>query len=192
MDMRTRGFVQAGLILGLYLLAAWPALAKGPPDKVTISGPGMAETVEITDPVVLEAFSFFQFEQVDENQRRGIPAPQAVGAGYHIVRYVGAQAWDELHYYPNSDGTRGVIFLDGLIGDSATEFDGRWYHASAAGDQAMRNLFNTLNIRPTLPVTGAEAGRSGALLGLATLLVLAGYLLQRRYTSGVRLHENGG
>ena len=55
-------------LMGLSLLG-WmqtpdPALAKGPPDKVTIRAPGMSEEVEITDPQLLQAFAFFGFEDI--------------------------------------------------------------------------------------------------------------------------------
>ncbi len=128
------------IVLILSLLPCGVALAKGPPSKTTISGPSLAGEVEVTDPELLQAFSFFQFARVD----RKIEPPLEPGEGYLVTRYVQdrgkLRAWDRAIYYPSPKGEPGIIFLEGLIGPSYSQFDGHWYRASADGDAAMRKI----------------------------------------------------
>lgn len=172
----------------LLLISLTPAYAKGPPDKATISGPGLAGEITITNPTMLNELGFYSFEQVEENNRRGIEAPPNVSEGYLITRYVANpggktfRAWDKLHYYPNAVDGRGVIFLDGLIGDAYSEFDGRWFRASASGDAMLRKLLTEQGVQvdQLLPATGYAAPPIGwfALAGVSLLLL--GALLRQR------------
>src|SRR5262245_11962277 len=86
------------LLASLVLTAA--AWAKGPPSKVIIAGPGLAGEVEITDPETLQAFSFFQFENI----YRKVDAPPDPGEGYVVTRYIENGLtlipWDRVIYYP--------------------------------------------------------------------------------------------
>lgn len=179
---------RVALLIVLALLVAAPAFAKGPPGKATISGPGIQGDLEITDPAVLNALSFYSFEQVEENNRRGIEAPTNIGEGYRVVRYTkGAgnyfKPWDELRYYPYADGERGVIFLDGLIGDSYSEFDGKWFHANPEGDATLRAFLAQQGVAlapPTLPATGSSSLLLVVALGLAAGLAGAGGFVRIR------------
>lgn len=129
--------------LAVVLLVAVPvAYAKGPPSLVTISGPGIQEPIEITDPPLLEAFAFYQFNNLE---LRTDP-PANPGAGYTITRYVPREnggelmPWDSLTYYPRR-GAPGLIYFNGLnpsIG--TTEGQGQWYLATPAGDAAMQRI----------------------------------------------------
>lgn len=188
--MRRIRFVVSLTVLIILLAPTTVVIAKGPPAKATISGPGLQGEIEITDPTLLNALSFFQFEQVEENNRRGIDQPANPGEGYLITRYIQRapgsptfQPWDQLHYYPNAEGGRSVIFLDGLIGDSSTEFDGKWYNVSPDGDAAMRAFLTdrgALTPAQTLPATGTTAPATMLYLVPAALLVLTGLALRRR------------
>jgi hypothetical protein len=132
------------LILGL--LTTGVVSAKGGPSKVTISGPGLVDVVEVTDPKLLQAFEFYRFENIS----RRIEAPADPGEGYVITRYVRDGrypqdeakliAWDRAIYYPGSAGEVGVVFLEGLIGPNSNEFDGYWYRATGVGDTAMQQI----------------------------------------------------
>lgn len=128
------------VVLVLSLLTTGMVLAKGAPSKVTISGPGLPGEVEITDPKLLQAFSFFQFENIEQR----IETPSEPGEGYVVTRYVenGAKLipWDRAIYYPRRTDELGVVFLEGLIGPSSSQFDGYWYRASQEGDTAMRQI----------------------------------------------------
>lgn len=132
----------SALALSLYfILASGSALAKGPPDKVTIEGPGLPGEVEITDPRLLQPFSFFLFEDI----RYRIPPPPNRGQGYVITRYIYRKAqgewipWDRLIYYPSRNGSPGIVFLEGL--NVWTEYHSYWYLVSPEGDRTMRQIF---------------------------------------------------
>jgi hypothetical protein len=139
------------LIFMVFLLALSVeiALAKGPPDRVTIEGPRLDTPIEISDVNVLMAFSFFQFEDVNKQ----IEEPSGPAEGYLITRYIEEAGemipWDRLVYYPEWSGDGGIVFVEGLIGPNSTEFDGSWYRASTAGDAAMRQI---LSLAVTEPV----------------------------------------
>lgn len=175
------------LLTALLLILASAAHAKGPPDKLTISGPGLDGEVKVTDPALLTGIGFVSLEDFDHNQRSGIPQP-AVGEGYTLVRHLrqsngSYEAWDQVRYYPNPDGERSYVFYDGLIGPNSTEFDGKWYYAKPQGDEAMRRLLSALGAWPvtqSLPATSADAGSYGWLIGLGGALLLAGALSRRR------------
>jgi len=75
------------VLVAMALAVLWvplPAAAKGPPSKVTVRGPGWADEIEISDPEVLEAFSFFQFEDINFP----VEAPADAGEGYVITRHI--------------------------------------------------------------------------------------------------------
>ena len=143
-SLRRTGLI--ALILAVWLVAALPAEAKGPPDMITITGPGIDGELRITDPGELAPFSFYQFNDLGRRTK----APDAdLGSAYHITRYVndsGAgknslKAWDSLTYYLNPDGGLGYLFFDGLdpaIG--STEGQGEWYLPSEEGDAMMKHL----------------------------------------------------
>jgi hypothetical protein len=72
-------------VIALLLLATNQALAKGPPDKVTISGPGLDDTIEITDPASLAHLELGALENLG---RGAIPKPAGVSfdGGYVLTR----------------------------------------------------------------------------------------------------------
>jgi hypothetical protein len=144
--VKMRYVLKSGLVLAIALLLARPAEAKGPPNMVTITGPGIAGQVRITDASMLDPFSFYQFNDLE---RRIDPPAGDLGPGYRITRYVMASrggrmaliAWDYLTYYPNPAGGPGYLYFDGLdksIG--STEGQGEWYLPSRAGDALMQRI----------------------------------------------------
>ena len=143
--MRLRASRLVGSLLGMLialLLSTTLAVAKGPPHMVSIIGPGLEAPVEVADSATLEAFSFFQFEDVSQP----IAAPADPGAGYTVTRFIEEadgtfRPWDVVIYYPASQDGQSVAYLEGLIGEGmSTEFDGAWYAVSGVGDQTMRRL----------------------------------------------------
>jgi hypothetical protein len=105
---------------------------------VTINGCYLPFSFEVTDPSLTDFFSFSEFSKAH------IHTPTTVQQGYEITRYMRDDsgvliAWDRLHYYPDHQAAGGTIFYDGLIG-GGSEYDGKWYRASAEGDAAMRRL----------------------------------------------------
>jgi hypothetical protein len=126
-------WVGIGVFLALLVIGlSRSAFAKGPPDKVIVQGPGLSGEVEITDPRRLQAFGFFQFEDISQR----VDPPSDPGPGYVITRYVrdparGWIAWNRLIYYPPRGGRPGVVWAEGL--SVTTNYDGFWYAVSAEG-----------------------------------------------------------
>jgi hypothetical protein len=128
----------------------------GPPDKVSISGPGLAGAVDVTDREAVRSLGadvFFAWEE----QRQAIVAP-AVGEGYELVRYyntVGG-SFDRLRYYPSAPGGSGTIYYVGptsgsqgiahVLGLDARV--GQWFVATPQEDAAMQHTLTTLNAPP--------------------------------------------
>ncbi len=173
--------------LAAMLILVLPVYAKGPPDQVTISGPGIRGEIVIAHSALLNAFSFYEFN--DLNRRMDAPAVTP-GEGYHITRYVrqngggpdDLMVWDTLTYYLNPDGP-GYLYFDGLdpsIG--GTEGQGEWYLPSEAGDAAMKQILAAYGV-------GAAGGgmRSGlpaaaGVAALGLLIVGAGIAARRSET----------
>src|SRR5690349_7769762 len=92
---------------------AWP---NQPPDKVLISGRGIAAPVEIKDAPALAIFRLGTLE--DLNAASPLPpqspAPSRLGAGYKIVRFFYGGDFDfaRLTYYPNAEGERGYLYFE--------------------------------------------------------------------------------
>jgi hypothetical protein len=150
-----------GVLLGLIAgtsAGASPAcpVCEGPPDKVTISGPGLAGTVDVTDRETVRSLGvdvFFGWSA----QRQAIVAP-AVGEGYELVRYYNAAngSFDHLRYYPSAPGGAGTIYYVGptsgnqgvaqVLGLDARV--GQWFVATPQEDAAIQHTLTTLNAPP--------------------------------------------
>lgn len=172
------------------LALAWPDQA---PDKATISGPGLWGEIQITDPQALLALKLGTLEDLD---RGPIDAPK-VGDGYKITRwfYGGTFNFAQLIYYPERDGSLGVVYWDDgpdLTG-SHTPFHQKWLNTKPEGDAAMAKLIGKLGAQGgsavsspnTLlnPVLPAEFGSLfGTLMPIALigiLVALAGFIILR-------------
>jgi hypothetical protein len=149
------------LITALILIPLSVALAKGPPEQVTISGPGIDGEITIADSKVLNAFSFYQFNDLT---RMLDEPPQVQGEGYKITRWVTQRRqgkhqlfpWDYLTYYPDPAGGPGYLYFDGLdrsIG--STEGQGEWFLASEEGGRAMKEIIASQTAAPTSSVSAA-------------------------------------
>jgi hypothetical protein len=172
--MSTRSRIAIGTLLLLLSLPA-PAGAKGAPDKVTIHGAALAAQLEITDAQWLGHLAMDQFIDFDA----AIEAPRNLGSSYELTRYylVGAgtlKAMDAFVYYPPHAGGRGAVFYTGILDKQfilgGSPNDGRWFEATAAGDQAMRELLEAHGIRL------APATRWPALLNNSVAWVILGGL----------------
>src|SRR5947208_16281011 len=93
------------LVMLLLCVGVAVTQAKGRPDKLTISGPGLKGMVEVTDPQALEGLDLGDFVQYD-----AIGAPRA-GDGYELTAfYQEDQQYHvslRLHYYLNPSGASG-------------------------------------------------------------------------------------
>lgn len=140
--MRSR-IVVCSLSILIVLLWVSPAFAKGPPQKLAISGPGLP-AVEATDQPLLNRLAIAQLEDFF----KGPINPPSVGAGYEITRYYRNETmftpFDTLHYYPGANGGPGYIFYDGLTPFGGwSEYDGRWYRTQPDGEAALQQIIAT-------------------------------------------------
>jgi hypothetical protein len=171
--MRRIIFVFAAV--GITMLMIVPALAKGPPDKVTITGSGLQDQVEVTERALLNDFDLVSLIDWEH------PAPAAsvpLDEGYQILfSYKGSLGQlmpaFQLHYFPAPAGKLGTIY------NSSAE-TGPWFYAKPQGDAAMKQLLAQHGVS-TLPATGAAPHSVLWSFVLAGGVILAG-LLSRRFS----------
>jgi hypothetical protein len=182
-----RGLVKIIVLVVVLLLAsASIAFAKGPMDKVVITGPGLKGEIVITDLPTRDALGYLGAIDL---ARGAIPKPN-VSNGYHVVGYIfdGAtyKAWEGYTYYPDAAGAMSYIDYEGLVDPNmSSEFDGRWYYATSEADRALRDVI-AKNATPApnsslllLPTAGGELFTVQWLLALGIALTTSGLLLWR-------------
>jgi hypothetical protein len=128
------------LLLVALMLLAQAVLAKGPPQKVTISGGDLAEEIEILgDDTALTALAMMTLE---DYETRTDEAPDVEGEGYRIARFFETTAgyytpFDEIRYFPDREGGRGYINYIGIVNGSS-EYDGEWFRANLEGETVLQ------------------------------------------------------
>jgi hypothetical protein len=150
-----------GALLGLTAGTAAEAspacpVCDGPPDKVTISGPGLAGTFDVTDREAVRSLGadvFFGWSA----QRQAIVGA-SVAEGYELVRYYPAAngSFDRLRYYPGAPGGAGTIYYVGPTSGNqgvahVLGLDtrvGHWFVATPQEDAAMQHTLTTLHAPP--------------------------------------------
>ena len=127
-----------------------------PPDKVTIQGPGIAGTAQITDSAVLAALGVTTIPGLDAPPTAARPVS---GPSYEITRFynLGTAGWpsywtdgfDHFGYFPGTFGRAGVILYEGPTpGDTQHmvsavglgALTGKWLAATPQQDAALRAL----------------------------------------------------
>ena len=141
----------------VYLVVLWfvflfptsVALAKEPADKILISGPGLSEPIEITDPQILAQFNPYASNFLD--LRRGVHAElPIVDRVYNVLFYFyntggTLEARFAFQYAP---GQTGSIYLPGKNDELyklnsiilREGFDGHWIAASQEWVNLMQRL----------------------------------------------------
>lgn len=104
--------------------------------KVTISGPGLTGTVEVTDAEALSLFQNMRFGRMQNGK------PSEVGETYYEIRLMigdGKEifATDIYHYYLTSKGSY-LYYADVLNGWSDAE--GKWFRLDRTTDAALRDF----------------------------------------------------
>jgi hypothetical protein len=187
---RSRPF---SLILALALAAATATVTAGlalawpdqPPDRATISGPGIDGTVEITDPKALAALKLGAMEDLNAGP---IAPPRVTGDGYTITRYFdgGTFNFASLRYYPSATGQGYLYFEDGpQLQGNHTPFNGKWLAATPSGDAAMKQVLNNLGVSLNGPAQGNSLTAPAALVPAATWPWLAALLAVAAVAGGV-------
>lgn len=126
------------------LARAWPDL---PPAKAFISGPGIEDQIQITDPNVLQVLRLGVLEDFEHGT---LAKPNALNDGFNIIRYFdgGEFRFADLTYYPNTTGARSVVyFRDGpmLQGDH-TPYNEKYLYTTTNGDQILQNYLRQLGV----------------------------------------------
>jgi hypothetical protein len=182
------------LVLLALVMPAGGVLAKGPPAKAIIEGPGLQEPVEVTDLRLLQGLSIFGFEDIN----RPIEEPANLEKGYTVTRYSqdGSKlmAWDRAIYYPGAPGEPGVVFYEGLVDPNMwSEFDGRWYAVTEAGEVTIQEILVANGVSlddevnsPFLDTGPLNPGFALAMASLVLLLLGTAAFMGRR-----RLREVG-
>jgi WD40 repeat protein len=138
------------VLLMTLLLVTGVTAAKGPSNRITITGPGLTEPIEITDTNILIPLSFVTFENNFENVPK---APTNLGEGYELTRYCADErgnymAFDHEHYFPDPRGGRGYVFYDGIINGSST-YDGRWFRVNVDSEKVLQSVLQHVVVSPT-------------------------------------------
>ncbi|MBI4499398.1 MAG: hypothetical protein HY689_16040 [Chloroflexi bacterium] len=138
----------AMLALSLAALLPAPALAKSPPDKITVEGPGLAAPVEITDPADLAEFSPWSRRFIWWDQGL-VTAPPPADQTYTVSFYLRDRKIYVVEYAPDPSGAPGALYFPGpghpsyrlnigtIIGASTSDRwapEGKWYYATAEWD----------------------------------------------------------
>ena len=147
-------------LVAVHLLSA-SALAKGPFTRIEVSGPGLGDSIQITDA---ESIEFLGMEGL-MLYRESIPEPDVMAPSYQIVRFGGDQAFDELRYHPSARGGRGYVYYEGIV-DGASEFDRKWFRANVCGETVLLNRiaggrFSSLSHVDPDGITGLESPALG-------------------------------
>jgi hypothetical protein len=174
------------MMLLLGLSPAWVALAKGPPDKMSITGPGLQGVAEVTDTDLIGKLGMAEFENFGrEVEAPGISQEQS----YEITRYFRDNdgktyhPFDHIRYYPLASGEPGYVFYIGIINGSGP-YDGKWYRATLAGDNAMRRVLDSLGATPpgpnSAPATTGTPWQFALLPAVGAALAIVGWIVYRR------------
>ena len=176
------------VFLTLALLIPVPgARAKGPPSKITITGPGIATPIEITDPTILEGFSPWDARFIDW-QRGILTSAPPLGPSYDVFFYLQDDTGTfrmiyAVQYVPNAAGGRGYIYLPGpgerwysmnietIIQDG---HDGKWHYAAPAWEAVIQRLLPQPGGAPTSARSMAVSERHEWTLALIVLAISMG------------------
>lgn len=145
------------LVVGAWILAALAPLgvagAKGVVE-ITISGPGLAGEVQVTDPATIDALGQLGGAGVPTNL---LPA---LGEEFYVIRMSigdGAGnvfATNVVHYYPDPAGGQGYVLFYDVEGGSS-DAEGWWHRAPSAWDGAFRHVLRSHGIELTAAVVPA-------------------------------------
>lgn len=160
--------------------AAW-AKNKTTAERITITGPGMTRTIEVTDLVTLQKLSLMRFE----NFEQPVEPPEGIGPGYTIIRYFwtdgygelaehpdalldpaeeiqfqreqGFRPIDKVRYHPDPNGGLGYVFYEHLNLNILVPYEGNWYQATEVGDETIRRVLAENEVSLTSGETAVQS-----------------------------------
>jgi hypothetical protein len=140
-----------------FLFVSPVAFAKGPADKITISGPGLAMPIEITDRATLNRFSPWSDEFFDLNTGTLAEEPET-NSLYEVQFYLKDSAGELVVRYGflYAPGEPGYIYFPGKdnegyqrnVGLMIRDQDGGWVYASQAWESFVSVLL--AGVKPSL------------------------------------------
>ncbi|MDX1615473.1 MAG: hypothetical protein R3300_14265, partial [Candidatus Promineifilaceae bacterium] len=170
------------MLVGL-ILAARPAVAKGPTNLIRIVGPDAVEPIEITDPEILNRFDPWAGQFIGTGGPLDFPPP--VHTPYEVIFYL-ENSRGELdpaymfYYYLGRSGSPGYIYLPGegepyyrlnigtIIRGSA---DGQWHRSMPTWDALMSERLPTVTVAAVAsPSRAISLAFFGAAAGVLLLL----------------------
>lgn len=195
-------------LLSLAVLAVTnPVMAKGPVDKITIEGPGLAVPFEITDSEILSRFDPWGGQFIGTGGPLAGPPPYAKEP-YLVKFYLKNQQGDlalryMFYYYFNSTGTTGYIYLPGL-GEPYYQIntgtiirgtsDGQWHKAIPGWDDIMADVVakSQAGFIGYKGLNSAQAAGIFVGIGMLLIVVIASrYWFQKRSDPAVKVVTEG-
>lgn len=177
------------------------AFAKGSPDKITITGPGLASPIEITNPEILNQFNPRDGQFLDKDRRIVTETPE-IGARYEVLFYF-KETSGEFHlfyalYYSSAPSrARGAIYLPqenekwyGMNNETIARKSG-WLYASPEWDSFMQHLLKDQQASSPTSRSAIATNPIAQIIGgsvLAIILIVstvALWLLRRRQQMSV-------
>lgn len=173
-------------LMALLSLLAVPAAAKGPPDMVMVSGPGLAGAIRVTDSAALQWLGDGGLEDfahpiaglpttpipspraTDSLQKFPRPSvvPEDAGSGYELTRFfrttdpaietIPGFQADDRAIYYSSRSGGPGYVFYAGIFNGSSEYDGKWFPARPQGEQELRRILTQHGVR-----AGAESPSGG-------------------------------
>lgn len=180
--------------LMLVLAVIAPASAKGPPQQIAITGPGLAGPLEVTEAEVLA-----RLDRLENTDAPAQPPPASIEAVYLITRSMQVgntyRPFDQILYIVQGQGGPGLVYYVG-IHNGWGPYDGKWYAVRPEPERALLELLEAQRPDPGAGGVGlppaqlgsplaqralrAESDASGvAALGALGLLILGGAVVLR-------------
>lgn len=143
--MNSRRIAVAGLFLGLIVLLPLGAAFAKEVVQVTISGPGLADTLVLTDGEPLTTFAELDFGRMlsqppTELNDTYFEVQVAYGDGSEIF------ATNVYHYVPAINADHGYLYYADVINGSSDN-EGRWFELSDAADRDLRHILREAGVR---------------------------------------------
>ncbi len=172
------------------------AFAKGSPDKITITGPGLAAPIEITNPEILSQFNPWDGYFLDKDRTIVTEKPQD-DALYEVLFYFREKSGEfhlfyAFYYSPAPSGKRGAIYLPQenekwyVMNNETIARRSGWLYASPEWDTSMQHLLKdqqtssstSISVIANNPIAQIIGGSVLAIILLVSTVAL--WLLRRR------------
>lgn len=191
-----RVFFKTLLLAWLWLILVPLAMAKGSPDKITITGAHLTRPIEITDPEILQGFDPWNGQFLDRHSGTITEEPQ-IDQPYDIFFYLKDEDGQvrmlyAFQYYPDPSDGRGYIYLpqEGeewhlTNGQTILRASG-WHYTSAEWDTLMQQVLKAEGLSRTTSRSRILANQLNAsiwiigLVYIALLSVVAVWLFRRK------------